>query len=255
MLLLSGLDHDGAPHATPHSPFAGLSMRIAVSPSALRFAACCAAISAVTTFLLWLLPRMVTPPEDFAATIALHRSVWYLARWWVNFAHTWLALFAYLGAAALLAGRSLALAVAGAVSFFVWAVTELVGVSVIIFAVNRTWRAAYETAGAEGQATLRTLLAGWDATWDAMFFLLLVAFLLGSLFFGIAAARGRGLERLVGALLLAAVPLTALIMAGGYAGAGWADGITAAVYPALQPVSRLLMGVWIWREAQGLDVG
>jgi hypothetical protein len=224
---------------------------VAPSPPvhALRAAAWCAVLSAVTTFLLWWLPRQVTPPADFAASVALHENPWYLARLWVSLAHNWLALFAYMGAAAVLARRAPGRAAAGLAAFAVWAVTELVGIAVILFAVNRTWRAGWHAADEAGRASLRTLLAGWNAVWDAMFFLLLVAFLLGSLLFGLAAVRGAGVERWVGVLLLAAVPLTALIMAGGYAGAAWADAVTGAVYPALQPASRALMGVWLWRMA------
>jgi hypothetical protein len=191
----------------------------------------------------------VAPATDLAARIALHENPWYLARLWVNFAHNWLALFGYIGAAAVLARRARGLAVAGVTAFGIWAVTELVGISVIIFAVNRTWRASYAAADEAGRASLRTLFVGWDAVWDGMFFLLLVAFLLGCLMYGVAAVRGRGLERVVGALLLAGVPLTAFIMAGEYFGVGWANVISDAVYPVLQPVSRFLMGVWLWQAA------
>jgi hypothetical protein len=217
---------------------------------ALRAAGVCSAVTAVTTFLLWWLPRQVPPATDLAARIALHENAWYLARLWVNFAHNWLALFGYIGAAAVLARRARGLAVGGLTAFGIWAVTELVGISVIIFAVNRTWRASYAAADEAGKASLRTLFAGWDAVWDAMFFLLLVAFFLGTLSYGLAGLRGRGLERLVGALLVAGAPLTALIMAGEYYGVAWANAISDGVYPVLQPVCRFLMGVWLWQAAR-----
>src|SRR6185369_1010791 len=111
-----------------------------------------------------------------------------------------------------------------------WATTELTGISVIIFASNRAWRASYDAADEAKRASLRTMLEGWSAVWDGMFFLLLVAFLLGSLLFGAAAVRQKGLARAVGVLLLAAVPLTAFIMAGGYAGVAWANTLSDAVY-------------------------
>jgi hypothetical protein len=227
-----------------------LQPAVRLHSGALRAAACCSALSALTTFLLWWLPRLVPPPADFAASIALHAHPAYLARLWVNFGHNWIALFSYIGAAVVLARRAPGRAVGGLAAFGVWAVTELVGIAVIIVAVNRTWRASYAGADEAGRASIRTLLAGWDAIWDGMFFLLLVAFLLGSLLYGLAAIQGRGLERLLGALLLAAVPLTALIIAGGYGGVTWTDAIVGAVYPALQPASRLLMGIWLWRAAE-----
>jgi len=73
-----------------------------------------------------------------------------------------------------------------------------------------------------------------------LFFVILGAFLLGSLLLGLAALAMPGrLARGAAILLLAAVPLTVLIMLGGYAGAGWTDPITGSVYPLLQPVSRV----------------
>jgi hypothetical protein len=77
-------------------------MRISLrhmSRTALRFASACAGVSAVTTFLLWLLPRMVTAPRGFEEAVNLHRNPYYMARLWVNFGHVFLALVAY-GAAA-----------------------------------------------------------------------------------------------------------------------------------------------------------
>jgi hypothetical protein len=141
------------------------------------------------------------------------------------------------------------LAVSGLAAFTIWATMELAGISIILVAVNHTWRAGYNAADEAGRAALRTLFDGWNGVWDGMFFLLLVAFLLGCLFYGIAAMRGRGLERLVGVLVLAGVPLTALIMIGGYTSATWGNTISDPVYPFLQPVSRFLMGVWLWRSA------
>lgn len=224
------------------------------SPRALRAAAACAALTAVTTFLLWALPRTYAPARTFDEQVALFANARYLARLWVNFGHVLLALVGYLGASVVLRRRSAALSATGFLFFMLWGFTELVGVAINILAVNGAWRAGFATADAATQASLRTLLLGWSAVWDAMFFVLLVAFLLGTLCLGAAAWRGRGLERLVGALLLLAAPLTVLIMASGYAGLSWGTGVVAVVYPALQPVSRLLMGAWLWRAAREAEI-
>src|SRR5215212_8853617 len=108
---------------------------------ALKAAACCSMLTVLTTFLLWWLPRQVPATADFAATIALHQNPWYLSLLWVNFVHNWLALFGYIGAAAVLGRRAPGLAAGGLAAFFIWATTELVGISVILFAKNRIWRA------------------------------------------------------------------------------------------------------------------
>lgn len=190
-----------------------------MSRSGLRFAAACAVASAITTFLLWLLPRL--------------GDAYSLARLWVNFVHIFLALVAYGGVAFVLFRRAPARASLGFLWFVLWGFTELLGVTVQIF------------------ATRRAHIAGFREVWDALFFLLLVAFLLGSLCYGLAALRGGGrLSGAVGVLILLAVPLTAGIMLGGYTRFTAFDAAIALAYPVLQPVSRAVMGVWLWKETE-----
>ncbi|HZN02524.1 MAG TPA: hypothetical protein VFD06_02945 [Candidatus Polarisedimenticolia bacterium] len=222
-----------------------------------RVGGVCAALSGVTTFLLWLLPRTYDAPAGFEESIALHAHAGYMARWWVNFVHIFLALAGYAATAWALRARSRMLSALGFLWFLLWGFTELLGVSIHIWAVNRTWRAGWAAADAATRDILRANLTGFSAVWDGMFFLLLVAFLLGTLCFGIAAvsggsgiaaARGSGLERWVGAMLLLAVPLTIAILLDGYAGMTAAGRAVERIYPVLQPVSRVSMGVWLWRR-------
>lgn len=217
-----------------------------------KFAALCAALSAVTTFLLWLLPRLYTPAANFDAAIALRSNPLYLGRLWVNFLHVFLAWTAYAAAASLLRRRSGALAGGGLAAFSLWGATELLGVTTIIFAVNGTWRSAFATASPEIQQQLRLQITGFQAVWDAMFFLLLVAFLLGTLCFGLAALRGDRLERALGWLFLLAAPLTIAIMLGNYTRFTALDPVADWSYPFLQPISRALLSVWLWRGARNL---
>lgn len=204
----------------------------------------------MTTFLLWLLPRLYVSPESIDAAVGLHQNVYYMARLWVNFGHIFLALAAYGAAAYLLSRRTPGLASFGYVSFVLWGFTELLGVTVNIFAVNRTWRAAFATASPEARVAIRTNIAGFQAVWDAMFFLLLVAFLLGTACFGLAAVvRGDALSKWLGAMFLLAVPLTLAIMVGGYTQITAFNLLDEMVYPVLQPLSRGLLAYWLWRNA------
>ena len=225
-----------------------------LTPGFLRLAGACALLSALTTFLLWALRLGYAAPDGFDASVALHRDPFYLARYWTNFVHVFLALAAYAGAGLLLARRSAGTALLGLLSFAVWGTSELLGVSTILIAVNRTWRAGYAAADPAAQQTLRTLLVGFDAVWDAMFLLLLVAFLLGSLLYGLLAARGGGLERAVGVTFLLGVPLTLAILLSGYGGPTWLGTAAGWVYPVLQPVARAILGVWLWRAASAISL-
>ena len=215
----------------------------------LRVAGALAAVSAATTVLLWLLPRLYAAPGSFDEAVALRENAAYLARLWVNVLHVAVALTAYSAAAALLTRAAPALSYAALVWLAIWAATELAGVSVQIFAVNGTWRAGYASADESGRVAYRAAIEAWAAVWDALFFVILVAFLLGTVLLGLALARGSGLRRAVGALHLLAGPLTLLIILGGYFGAEWATDLSGWIYPALQPPSRALLGLWLWREA------
>ena len=214
-----------------------------------RVGGLCAGASALTTFLLWLLPRFYPAPAGFAASVGLHAEPLYMARLWVNFIHEFLALTGYAAAAAALWHRSRFLAGSGFLWFTLWAFTETIGVSINIWAVNRAWRSRFASADAEARAALETNLTGFAEVWDAMFFVILISFLLGTIFLGLAAVGGAGLERAVGVLLLLAAPLTVVILLSGYAGMPFLERFVTWSYPVLQPASRALMGVWLWRRA------
>ena len=210
-------------------------------------------LSAVTTFLLWLLPRLYASPQTFEDAVNLHQNPYYMARLWVNFGHIFFALVAYGATAWVLYRVAPALASFGYLCFVLWGLTELLGVTVNIFAVNRTWRAAFSDASTEVQRSIQANIAAFDAVWDAMFFLLLVAFLLGSACFGLAALRGDAISKGVGLLFLLAVPLTAGIIVGGYTRVSVFNTVVTVIYPILQPMSRGLLGYWLWRRAVGVE--
>ena len=206
-----------------------------------------AVISAITTFLLWLLPRHYDAPESFEAALQLHQNHVYMSRLWVNFIHIFFALAAYLATASLLRRRSACLASFGFICFCLWGFVELIGVTISIFAVNAIWRAEFSGATPDVQGHYRVLLLGFDGVWDALFFLLLVGFLFGTTCFGLAALKGRGLERLLGVLFLLAAPLTVAIMVSGYTSIRIFDVLISSAYPILQPISRALLGAWLWK--------
>lgn len=217
-----------------------------------RFAAICSCISAVTTFLMWYLARRTPAGAQFEETLQLANNFSYMARWWINFAHIFFALAAYSGAVAVLRHRSLAWGLWSLLLFGTWGLVELVGVTAAIWAVNRGWRAEYGLAGPARRELLRIFLEAWPQVWNALFFLLLIAFLFGSLSLGLLAIKGRGLERTTGILLLLAVPLSTLIMLGEYWNVKVASGLETVIYPVLQPASRMVMGVWLWKSARHL---
>ena len=230
--------------------YGGDDLREGDNSSFIRFAATCSCISAITTFLMWFLSRLIPEAHGFDETLQLANNVAYMSRWWINFAHIFFAIAAYSGAAVVLRYRSTGWALWSLLQFLIWGVTELLGVSVAIWAVNLSWRIQYGMADAAHRNLLRTLLEGWPAVWNGMFFVLLAAFLVGSLSLGLLAIKGQGLERVSGFLLLLSVPLSLLIIAGEYWNVSFASRLQSFIYPILQPASRLVMGRWLWNSGR-----
>jgi hypothetical protein len=204
---------------------------------------------------MWYLSRLTPATPRFEDTLLLANNIPYMSRWWINFAHIFFALAAYGGAAMVLRYRSLGWASWSMLQFGIWGLTELIGVSVAIWAVNRGWRTQYGAADPAQRDLLRTLLEGWPQVWNGMFFVLLVAFLLGSLSLGLLAIKGRALERITGALLLLSVPLSVLIILGEYWNVKVASDLENVIYPILQPTSRMVMAVWLWIAGKSCKPG
>lgn len=212
-----------------------------------RITAISAFITAITTFLLWLLPRLYEAPQNFEDGLKLASDNFYIARQWINLFHIPFSLTAYFGVAYELRRREMPIAALGFMWFLIWGITEMTGIATIIFAVNKTWRANYQSASVNQQEIYKANIETFYSVWDSLFFVLLIAFLLASLFYAWATFNGKGLEKLLSYLFLLAVPLTLLIIMGNYTGISWAGTIVAFIYPVLQPVSRFVMGLFLLR--------
>ena len=217
----------------------------------LQFGAVCSAALALTTFLLWLLPQYVGPADTFERRLSLAHDPYNLARLWVTFVHMFLGLAAYYATYRVLREKAPGFAGLGLLCFVVWALIELLAVSFNLFAVNGTWRAGYAAANADTQALYRSYLGAWAGVWEALYFLLAFAYLLGSLFLGgvALADRQNRATRGVGALILMGGAISAAFLISGYGGSAWPGEIAGAVYPVFQPAARALMAVWLFRSA------
>ena len=82
-----------------------------------------------------------------------------------------------------------------------------------------------------------------------MYFLLLIGFTIGNTSLGVVLVRGRGLTRVVGCFFFAAVALTLTYMGRELGLPPVPDVLETWAYPAIQPLARTLIGVWLWRAA------
>ena len=171
-----------------------------------------------------------------------------MARLWINFFHLPLALTGYFGLMMLLTRQGITLAAFAMIWFLLWGVIEMTGIAVNLFSVNMEWRAGYENANVATKEILKTRIEMFASLWHAAFFVLLIAFLLGSLFLGWASWDSTGSQKMLSCLLWLAVPLTLLIILANYAHQQWAGNITTYVYPVLQPLSRFMLGYVLWNN-------
>jgi hypothetical protein len=218
------------------------------SPSFYRTAAVCSVLSAVTTLLLIFLPEFFAPTDGFAGRMQRAMDPAYVLRSWVYLLHPFLVFTAALGVAMRLRRTHSVAAVVGLLGFVLWAFTEAGQQTLTLFAFDR-WRAAWLAGDEAVRAHMSLSVAIYDGLWDAMYFLLLIGFTIGNAAYGSAVVRARALSRVVGCFLLAACALTLTIIAGELRWFTLPEPIDSWSYPAIQPLGRVLIGVWLWRAA------
>lgn len=217
-------------------------------PSFYKRAAVCSVLSAVTTLGLIFLPRFFAPVEGFEARMGRVHDPVYVLYSWVYLVHPFLTFTAALAVGLRIRRLASAAALIGVLGFALWAFTEAGQQTLTLFAFDK-WRIAYPTADELTRAQIRTNTMVYDGLWDAMYFLLLIGFTIGNTAFGLVLARGRGLTRAVGWFFFAAVALTLTYMGRELGLPPVPEVLETWAYPAIQPLARTLIGVWLWRAA------
>jgi hypothetical protein len=218
------------------------------TPAFYRFAAICSIASAITTLGLIFLPGQFAPAEDFAARMARVNDPVYRLYAWVYFAHPFLVVAAALGVAMRLRLEAASLVIPGLLAFLLWGATEAGQQALTVMAFN-PWRLAWLAGDAAVRTTMEARTALYDGLWNALYFLLIVAFFLANALYAVAMGRRRGLSRVVGALYGAAAALTLQIIVVEVGGPQLLpEAIDFWVYPLIQPLARTLIGVWLWKH-------
>jgi hypothetical protein len=221
---------------------------VKLGPAFYRTAALLSMISAVTTLGLIFLPRLFAPIDGFDGRMARVHDGWYQLRAWIYLVHPFLTGTAGLAVCLRIRATSSIAAVVGIAGFSIWGFTEAAQQCLTLFAFD-AWRAAYVAGDPAIHAQMPTLTALYDELWDAMYVLLLIGFVIGNTSLGLAFVRRRGLMRAVGALYLCAVVLTFFYLLPELGVPASLGPLEAWVYPATQPPARVLIGVWLWRNA------
>lgn len=210
-----------------------------------RLAGVCALLTAATTLPIHLLSF---PSGTFEQRIALHSNPLYLSRLGLVTVHVCLVVVSMLGVALHRRSAFLPLATLGFLRYFVFALGELLRTALTFFALNAAWRTAWATAtDSTVRESMATLLAAWPGINDALFHLFLFEFVAGTACYAAILLRGSGLERATGLVFA----VWALVNCEGWF-AGVIPGaveLPAFVSATLQPLGRVLVGIWLWRAA------
>jgi hypothetical protein len=216
-----------------------------------RVAGIASILSVVTTLMLIFLPGQFMPlPDGIPGRMMRVEDPAYQMRAWAYLIHPFLAFTAALGIG--LATRKIApaLALAGIFGFFLWALTEAGQQSLTLFAFD-DWRRAWLAGDPSVRQTIELRAAIYDGLWEAAYSLLLFGIILGSAFFAAILLRLPDmLSRAVGGFYVLAAIQSILLQSGELGGPVLPESLAFWVYPATQPLARLLIGVWLLRVAR-----
>ena len=219
-----------------------------IDPRFYRVAALCSMLSALTTLMLIFLPEFFASGQGFEARMARVHETAYPLRAWAYLVHPLLVLPAARGIMFVIRREAPVLALAGLIGFICWAFTEASQQTLTLFAFDR-WRLAWETADEATRAAIRVNALMYDGIWDGMYMLLLIAFAIGNACYGAELIRRQGLARVVGGFLFAASALTVCLFLNELELPVLPAAVLEWSEPALQPLGRLLIGVWLWRQS------
>lgn len=221
--------------------------------SFLKVTAVCSFLGALTTALLIFLPSPSAP--DFESQLLLSSNRLYLTKLWVLFLHPQLNLIASLGLAYLLFRRYPTYIILGTLFLSVWAYTEMSQQALLIDALNQIWRPGYLSSSGDALIVYETLIKGAAGISDSNYFIVIYGFGLGSFFYGLAFTNEGAFKKSLGISLLFIGVLSCAAFSSYYLGAtilspavNWCY---TWVYPYLQPLVRVALGVWILTKLKG----
>lgn len=217
----------------------------------LKITAVCSFFGALTTILLIFLPD----PEaaDFDTSVLLFNNTLYLSKLWILFIHPQVNILAVLGIAYLLSKKYPLHIVFGTFFLFVWAYSEMSQQSLLIDTLNQIWRPGYIKAENEvSKDMFMTLIKAARDIADSKYFLAIYGFGIGSFLYGLAFVRENGLGKWIGISLIFIGILSLSSFLRYYLGFDSLNGIVdwsyEWIYSYLQPLVRIVMGIWILNE-------
>jgi hypothetical protein len=219
------------------------------SRSFLRFAAICAFGSALTTFGVHLLP-LLHPANTFEQQLLLSQSPIYKLRLWIVLVHISFVLVSMWGFAAVKYKTDAGWIGLGLAGYALFGLAEFFRISFAMNAIT-PWRARMLTElDPQIRGDLREYLLSWPQINDALFFLLVVGFLVGNIFYAIATTKSRGLEKWISSLLFIWALLGSITLLHEFLNQRWLNFVPEFVSYTFQPFVRIVIGIWLWKETK-----
>jgi hypothetical protein len=200
--------------------------------------------------LIFLPEYFAAQPDGLAGRMQRVADPVYQLRAWTYLVHPFLAFTAALGVGLATRRVAPALALGGILGFGLWAFTEAGQQSLTLFAFD-DWRRAWLAGDPIVRDTIELRAAIYDGLWEAAYSLLLLGIILGSSFFAAILLRlPDTLSRIVGSFYVLAAVQSLLLQSGGLGGPVLPESLAFWIYPATQPVARVLIGLWLLRVAR-----
>jgi len=204
-----------------------------VSPAFIKVASICAILTTLTTVAIHWLPDLWSSATTFESRVQLRHNAIYMGRLWIVLIHCVLVVISMAAIPCLLNGVARLIAI--------------LRTSLSIFAVNRAWRAGYETSNDDmRRQTFRDALDTFGGVNDTLFFLFFAAFTVGLLCYGFALLLRSGIDQGVGLLFLLWGVLNLPDLVGAIAGNEALGKGFDWVGRYFQPAARFFIGAWLW---------
>ena len=219
----------------------------AVEKSFLRFAAICALLSAVTTLIVHL---YFTPPESFEERILLFKNKQYIFRNWAVVFHCVFVIVSMYALFLLRKKESPGWMGTGFIFFCIFSVTEIARMFTALFYTNPL-REKYFTVTDEAVKSLtKNSIDNTAFLNGTLFSVFIMAFWLGLIMYSAGLFKSTGFTKILAVVFSVWAFFHTLAIINVFYPQQWIEKFMEIFSPLYQPLARIVIGVWIWRNVK-----
>jgi hypothetical protein len=213
----------------------------------IRFAAVCCFLSVITA--LGIHVYFPDPPASFEERLQLYRNTTYLVnRWWVV-SHCLLVIFSMWGFALLQFRKAPGTVGIGFLFFGVFSIAEITRQMMVLFYINRLREQFVAATDATVIAELKAALMSAGLMTAPLFGLFILAFGLGSLFYGLSLTSEKGFSRILAIMFLISATASFVLLGNDFWQHATLGNFMDKYNSTFTPLLRLLVGIWLWKKS------